>query len=132
MNQDKENKTLNIGIDIDNVISNFDEVLLKEFLKHDTELRNTGSINEKAYITKGMFDWSQEELDNFYYANIERIAKSLNAIDKAAEYIRKLKEEGYGIYIISGRDNGEYSDAYQMTVNWLENEKIEYDKFNTN
>ena len=122
------NKKCNIGIDIDNVISNFDEVLLKEFQKHDTELRNTGIINEKAYITKGMFDWSREELDSFYYANIERIAKSLNVIDKAPEYIRKLKEEGYGIYIISGRDNGEYSDAYQMTVNWLESEKIEYDK----
>lgn len=126
------NQKCNIGIDIDNVISNFDEVLLKEFQKHDTELRNTGIINEKAYITKGMFDWSKEELDNFYYANIERIAKSLNAIDKAPEYIRMLKEEGYGIYIISGRDNGEYSDAYQMTVNWLESEKIEYDKVNTN
>ena len=122
------NKKCNIGIDIDNVISNFDEVLLKEFQKHDTELRNTGIINEKAYITKGMFDWSKEELDSFYYANIERIAKSLNVIDKAPEYIRMLKEKGYGIYIISGRDNGEYSDAYQMTVNWLESEKIEYDK----
>lgn len=123
------NKKCNIGIDIDNVISNFDEELLKEFLKHDTELRNTGIINENAdYITRGMFDWSKEELDSFYYANIERIAKSLKTIDKAQEYIRKLKEEGYGIYIVSGRDNGEYSDAYQMTVNWLKNEKIEYDK----
>lgn len=122
-------KKCNIGIDIDNVISNFDEELLKEFLKHDTELRNTGIINENAdYITRGMFDWSKEELDSFYYANIERIAKSLKTIDKAQEYIRKLKEEGYGIYIVSGRNNGEYSDAYQMTVNWLENEKIEYDK----
>ena len=123
------NQKCNIGIDIDNVISNFDEILLKEFLKHDAELRNTGIINKNAdYITRGMLDWSKEELDSFYYANIERIAKSLKTIDKAQEYIRKLKEEGYGIYIISGRDNGEYSDAYQMTVNWLESEKIEYDK----
>ena len=123
------NKKCNLGIDIDNVISNFDEVLLKEFLKHDIKLRNTGIVNEKAdYITKGMFDWSKEELDSFYYANIERIVKSLDVIDEAQGYIRKLKEEGYGIYIISGRDNGEYTDAYQMTVNWLEDKKIEYDK----
>jgi len=27
------NQKCNIGIDIDNVISNFDEILLKEFLK---------------------------------------------------------------------------------------------------
>ena len=123
------NQKCNIGIDIDNVISNFDEILLKEFLKHDAELRNTGIINENAdYITRGMLDWSKEELENFYYANIERITKSLKTLDKAQEYIKKLKEEGYGIYIITGRDNGEYRDAYQMTVNWLESEKIEYDK----
>ena len=35
---------MNIGIDIDNVISKFDEAL-EEFLKHDKELRNTGIIN---------------------------------------------------------------------------------------
>ena len=33
---------MRIGIDIDNVISNFNDVLLKEYLKHDKELRNTG------------------------------------------------------------------------------------------
>ena len=36
---------MNIGIDIDNVISKFDEALEEEFLKHDKELRNTGIIN---------------------------------------------------------------------------------------
>ncbi len=35
---------MNIGIDIDNVISKFDEAL-EEFLKQDKELRNTGIIN---------------------------------------------------------------------------------------
>ncbi len=123
------NQKCNIGIDIDNVISNFDEELLKEFLEHDKTLRNTGIVNEKAdYITRGMFDWNKEETDSFYHANIERIAKSLKTIDKAPDYINKLKTEGYGIYIISGRDNGEYSDAHKMTVDWLENNKIEYDK----
>lgn len=57
---------MNIGIDIDNVLSNFDDELLKEFLEHDKKLRNSGIINEKAdNITKGMFDWSREEIDDF-------------------------------------------------------------------
>ena len=38
---------MNIGIDIDNVISNFDEVLKKEFLIHDKELRNTDILFRK-------------------------------------------------------------------------------------
>ena len=119
---------MKIGIDIDNVISNFNEVLLNEFLNHDKKLRNKGIINNDVYITRGMFDWSKEELDEFYYNNIERIAKSLNVLENAPEYIRKLKEEGNEIYIISGRDNGEYYDPYKMTFDWLNKYNIVYDK----
>lgn len=43
---------MRIGIDIDNCISNFDDELLKEHLKHDKELRNTGIINENEYVFK--------------------------------------------------------------------------------
>ena len=121
-------KKYKIGIDIDNVLSNFDEILLEEFLKHDKELRNTGIVNNDVYITKGMFDWSKEEQDEFYYNNIERIAKSLEVLKDAPEYIRKLKEEGNEIYIISGRDNGEYSDPYKMTIDWLNKYNIVYDE----
>lgn len=119
---------MRIGIDIDNVISNFDEVLLKEFLNQDKKLRNTGIVNEEIYITRGMFDWSQEEIDEFYHNNIEKIANNLNVIDKAPEYIKKLKGNGYEIYIVSGRDNGEYENPYQMTTEWLEKYNIVYDK----
>lgn len=87
---------MRIGIDIDNVISNFNEELLKEFLIHDKDLRNNGIIDKEKYITRGMFDWSQEEIDEFYHNNIEKIANNLNVIDNAPEYISKLKENGDG------------------------------------
>ena len=44
---------MRIGIDIDNCISNFDDTLLKEYLKHDKELRNTGIINENPEYLRG-------------------------------------------------------------------------------
>lgn len=52
---------MRIGIDIDNVIANFDDVLLKAYLKQDKELRNTGIVNDKVYFRKGMFDWTTQE-----------------------------------------------------------------------
>lgn len=53
---------MNIGIDIDNVISNFNDILFNEYLLHDKELGNSGNINKNAeYIRKGMFDWDVEE-----------------------------------------------------------------------
>ena len=110
---------MRIGIDIDNVISNFNEMLLETYLIHDKELRNTGIINPNAkYIRTGMFDWSNEEELSFYKDNIEGIAK---------EYIDRLHNDGHLIYIITGRDNGEYSEPYNMTKKWLDENNIYYD-----
>ena len=119
---------MNIGIDIDNVISKFDEALEEEFLKHDKELRNTGIINPNKHMTEGMFDWTNEEVWSFYLENIERIAKNLEVKEGAKEYIEKLKDDGHTIVIITGRDNGEYTDPYGMTKKWLREKEIPYDK----
>ena len=120
---------MRIGIDIDNVISNFNDTLLEEYLKHDKELRNTGIINENPeYIRRGIFDWNEEEEKDFYYSNIERIAKTLKPIRESDKYIRKLKEDGNEIYIITGRENGEYTNPLEMTTEWLKKYNIVYDK----
>lgn len=119
---------MKIGIDIDNVISNFNDTLLTEYLLHDKELRNSGIINKNAdYIRKGMFDWNENEETNFYKNNIERIAKKLGVIEGAKEYIDKLHDDGHIICIITGRDNGEYTEPYNMTKKWLEDNSIYYD-----
>lgn len=39
---------MRIRIDIDNVISNFNEELLKKYTNRDKKLRNTDIINENA------------------------------------------------------------------------------------
>ena len=120
---------MRIGIDIDNVISNFDEELLKAFLIHNDELGYNGEYNKDAeYITRGMFNWGEDKVKKFYVDNIEKIAKNLKVKEEAKEYIDKLKEDGHIICIITGRDNGEYSDPYNMTKEWLDNNSIYYDK----
>jgi len=119
---------MKIGIDIDNVISNFDDALLEEFLLQDKTLRNSGIVCEYKYITRGMFDWTENETKDFYNKNIERIATNLNLVKESKEYIDKLKKEGNKIIIITGRDNGEYLNPYQMTKDWLSRQNIYYDK----
>ena len=119
---------MKIGIDIDNVISNFNDELLKEYLKHDKELRNTGIINEDVFIRYGMFDWTEKEETEFYKNNIERIAIKLKPIHRATETIKKLKEDGNEIIIISGRNNREYNNPYKLTEEWLAKYNIVYDK----
>lgn len=120
---------MKLGIDIDNVISDFNTSLLKDYIKHDKELRNTGIINKNAsYIREGMFDWTDEEELTYYKNNIERITASLKPIKDAKKYIDKLHEDGHSIYIISGRDNGDYKDPYNLTEKWLKENNIYYDE----
>lgn len=120
---------MRIGIDIDNCISNFDDTLLKEYLKHDKELRNTGIINENPeYLRRGMFDWTEEEEKSFYNVNIEEFAKNLKPIEDSLYYIKKLKNDGHEIYIITGRNNGEYTNPNELTTQWLDKYNIVYDK----
>ncbi len=119
---------MRIGIDIDNVIANFNDSLLNEYLLHDKELRNTGIVNKDVnYIRNGMFDWTDDEDKTFYSNNIERIVRNLDLVDGAKEYIDKLHDDGCFICIITGRDNGEYSDPYTMTKEWLHKNHIYYD-----
>lgn len=119
---------MRIGIDIDNVISNFNDELLKEYLKHDRKLRNTGIINGDVFIRYGMFDWTEKEESEFYKNNIGRIAIKLKPIHRATETIKKLKEDGNEIIIITGRNNGEYTNPYKLTEEWLAKYNIVYDK----
>lgn len=120
---------MRIGVDIDNVISTFNEELLEEFLKHNKELGYGNEINKDAdYITRGMFNWGEDKVELYYKDNIERIVNNLNVKSGAKEYIDKLKEDGHSIYIITGRDNGEHSDPYNNTKKWLDDNSIKYDK----
>lgn len=118
---------MRIGVDIDNVLSNFNEVLLNDYLNHDKSLRNNGIVNKDVYIRK-MFDWSEEYEKEYYKNNIERLASFFEPINDCSTYIKLLRKEGNKIYIISGRDNGEYSEPYNMTKNWLKKYDIEYDE----
>ena len=118
---------MRIGVDIDNVLSNFNEVLLNDYLNHDKLLRNSGIVNKEVYI-RNMFDWSEEYEKEYYKNNIERLAYLFEPIKDCSKYIKMLRNEGNLIYIISGRDNGEYSDPYNMTINWLKKYDIEYDE----
>lgn len=120
---------MRIGIDIDNVIADFNNGLMNAYLEHDKTLRNNGIVNKNAqYVRWGMFDWSKKEEEAFYYKNIEKIVSNLDVITGAKEYIDKLKEDGHNIILITGRDNGEYSNPKDMTEKWLKKNNIYYDK----
>ena len=119
---------MRIGIDIDNVIADLDKTFLEEFEKEDKNKRNKGIINEKAkHITEGMFDWSSEEIEDFICNNMDRMAEKFDLIEDAKEYINKLYEENE-IFLITHRSNHFFKNHELVTINWLNEKGIKYDK----
>ena len=80
---------MKIGIDIDNVLSNFNEILLNDYLEHDKVLNNSGIIHKDEYIRK-MFDWDVSYEQEYYKNNIERLASFFTPIEDSSKYINKL------------------------------------------
>ena len=54
-----------IGLDIDNVISDYENGMIRAMLEDDVNKRNAGIINPNARnFLDGLFDWTKEEIDN--------------------------------------------------------------------
>lgn len=119
---------MRIGLDIDNVITDMDKSLLDEFIKEDKRKRNRGIINKNASITGGMFDWSKEEVKEFFCTHMERIAKTLDVRENAKYYIDKFLEEGHEVYLITHRAYPEYHEPEETTIKWLKDNEINYTK----
>ena len=119
---------MRIGLDIDNVITDLDKILLKEVLIWDKNIRGTGIINAKAGMFSGMLDWTRDEVEGFFYNNIQRIAGLMEMRKYCKFYIDKLMEDGNEIFLITHRARPNFRDPETVTLNWLNKHKINYNQ----
>ena len=119
---------MRIGLDIDNVITDFDKKMLDEFLKEDKRKRNKGIINPNGNWIKDFFDWSVDEINNFFNNNMEEFAKVLEPRKDTKYYMDKLLKDGHSLYLISHRVYPHYLHPYETTVKWLDDNNINYTK----
>lgn len=119
---------MKIGLDIDNVITAFDESILKEYFIEDKKKRNNGIVNPNGRWIKYQFDWSQEETEEFFNNNMEKIARDLKPRNGAKYYMDKLLKDGHELYLISHRAYPHYKKLQNTTLNWLKDNNINYTK----
>lgn len=119
---------MRIGLDIDNVITDFDKKLLEEFIKEDKNKRNRGIINPDGNWIKNCFDWTREEVEEFYIQNMQEFAKTFEPREDAKLYMDKLLEDGHNIYLISHRAYPHYTNPFEITEKWLADNNINYTK----
>ena len=120
---------MNIGIDIDNVISNFDESFGLACLEYDkAKLRGSGVVNFRAQTMFETFDWSEDELIEFLSKHCEDIAKNLDIKWNCKKYIDKLLEDGHNVYLITHRAAPCYNSPRKTTRDWLKKFDVKYTK----
>lgn len=128
---------MNIGIDIDDTLSNSFESVFADSQKFDIEeLGNTGKVQKYGkidnhnYIETMYPHWTNNQIDLFwdkYFINMLTIATPK---EYAAEIIQKLQNEGNRIIIITSRYEvvpGE-KVVENYSKKWLDKNKIPYDE----
>lgn len=128
-----------IGVDIDDTLTdirdqlkeaalNYAKSLGKEINNDDTyiEDRNNGNTYKVKY------NFNDEELVRFFKEVQEEIVKNVKPRKGVEEAIKKLREEGHTIIIITARDSKLHDDPYELSKTWLDKNGIEYDKIIVN
>lgn len=127
---------MNIGIDLDGVLTNYRKFTIEQGQKYCKELGKGEVINPEAYYSTDMFNWDKETDLDFWTKNIFIYAKENPSIQGASEKIKKLKEEGHTIFIITARMfaspesscSEEVREKMKKTVKeWLAKNEIVYD-----
>mgnify|MGYP000847963585 FL=1 len=123
---------MNIGIDIDGVIADIEPYIFEYGAKllYDKG-RTLDDIKRKEYETYEIFKWDRDTEHEFWDNYMLEYYKNAPARAFASEVIKKLKEQGHNIYIITARGISEkelYSYLKDITKKWLKENDIYYDE----
>ena len=124
-----------IGIDVDGVICPYNDFKNDYGTKLAYELGTNYSLkNPKGYEIFEKFE-SDENFEKAFLETYEEVRLHCPAIQFASEVIKKLKEDGHTIYIITARNNNSSyvpskmaSFVEDFTIDWLKKNDIIYDK----
>lgn len=120
---------MRIGIDIDNTITNTLPILKKYCKKYnDTVVKRNLKMHNDGIASYNLYDWTEEENLDFCIKYLEEVVLQAEVKENAKEIIKKLKDEGNTIYIISSRAMPMFKMPYETTEKFLKDNGIVYDK----
>lgn len=124
---------MRIGIDIDGVLTNLEQFSVDYFSKFCSDNNINYNIGKSSYNIYDTFNVTKEQEDSFWEKYILEYAKNEKIRPFAAEVIKKLRDNGHEIYIITARwlTNREDSlgdNMRNIVKSWLERNNVIYDK----
>lgn len=117
---------MKIGIDIDDTIMDtFDYLMpyIAEYFNANVEDLKNNNISYSNLPEK----WKVKEID-FCKKYYDTVVPDTPIKPTAVEYIKKIKELGHTILVITARDNRLYTNAYTTTAEQLSKNGVVYDK----
>lgn len=124
---------MRIGIDIDGVLTNIEQFSIDYLSKFCFENNIKYNIIKSNYNISKSFGIDIKYEDKFWEKYLEFYAKNEKARPFASEIIKKLKNDGHEIYIITARyltnrDDILGENMRNLVKNWLSENEIIYDK----
>ena len=124
---------MNIGIDIDGVLTNLEREMTDFATKLCVEEGWPIEINLGEYLETKAFNWTEEQVEKFWNKYWIKYVTETKAKEFASEVIEKLQQEGNKIYLITARDETGmppeyYGKIQQLTKDWLKSQNIKYEE----
>lgn len=123
---------MKIGIDIDGVLTNDDDFIINCTSKYCYENNLDFFKNPYAYEYEKL-DWDEDTINKYRKLYFDDYVDNEPVRKFASEVIKKLKEDGHEIYIITARhkshdDTLDGENMRQRIKKWLDMNEILYDK----
>lgn len=127
---------MRIGIDIDGVLTDIEQWQLDYGSKFYFEKYNKQILNNEGYETTDIFKVDSKLDDEFWTEYFKDYSTNVDVRKLASEVIKKLKQDGNEIYIITARGSFLSHSASVMSIEenknivleWLRKNEIDYDK----
>ncbi len=118
-----------IGIDIDDTLTFLQRIKIKtaqDYIKRNN--LNYKLVKADGNLFSEMFDWPNEVCDKFWFEEADKMLASVKARDYASDTLKRLKEEGNKIVIVTARTKQWHKDPYKLSFDWLIKNNLCFDK----
>lgn len=120
---------MNIGVDIDGVILDFQDRIRVYAEWYDLEIfKKKGPKKKDEIKVWKRYDWNKEEVDKFVNETFLKVAKESNIVCFSQKILERLKQEKNRIVIITTRGDFAGSEMINIAKEQLELNNIKYDK----
>lgn len=124
---------MRIGIDIDGVLTDIERFILDYGSKFCYENNIPFQIKEGIYDEQATFGWTEEQTIKFWNDYIVYYATEYPARDFASDIVKKLKENGHEIILLTARNNYGVPTSHldkmpELVSEWLKKKDIPYDR----